>query len=760
MPIIAIRVLIINQRIDFAVSLKQALEDTGLFEVYPFTGVDTALDYLRQHPQNVALIDFNMLGASAESVVGQLRALQPEIAIIASPRSIETAVVRKLDLQATIDIPFTARDLIPLIQAAVREKLDALPDTSEVRLPTEEESDTLKIARRPPDVPEFSSLDSIVLKMGGFSTGDTEIETSGLDPDQLLKTEVDHQESRRTFERLAAEEPPMPSLEESGTLADLRLGVTDTHFAEVMAILRREQGAAKPLSPLSDESISHETPPVTAPEFTSAEVGGQTTAQLILRATEETPTNDTGALDEMLRNIAAQLPPNTRAVQPLPSWIERERALNEPDFLGDLLPPEVAPSGQTTRPSSSQEKLIEKPGDLETDRLTPHKRSVAPPPHLPEQKRLTEQEKTPPVRAAKPPAPPEVPEDESSDTGLLNCTEVIELQTDFYRLAAFELPPDVIKAREVTTQTPILPQPPITAKPETAPITAEPPAAPSSVTPPPPAEEAVDGADQLIAQLAVSLTQASLELTAEATVLARGGEIVAYAGNLPQADLDEMRAALNGDWEASNQEGTRIRFVTLASNGKDYMLYSRRTIEGYTLTMVFAGDTPIADIRQQGNALAEALVSPPPPPVSVPEMPTPPAITPPVEAEGEEAAALVAIDAGPLLPYAYLWLLRDPKGSLSEESRTTITRGLRRQLEALGWQIVELQVDEDYVYLLANVPGLTPANEIVRDLKRRAAELVNSDDPENLWSDSYLVVTPGRPLDFDEIQQFISFDRM
>lgn len=743
MPIAAIRVLMINPRIDFAVAIKQALEDTGLFEVYPFTSADTALDFLRQNAQDIALVDFSSPSLQPENVVQQLRSVQQGIALIGHPLAFDAVLARRLAIHATIDVPFTAREIIPLIQSAIREQLEALPDTAETTQLPEDEATTLRIARKPPNLPEFSSLDSIVLKMGGFDSDSQRLDTPAVVPDELQQSDTEEQESRRTFERLAAEEPPMPTLDESGTLADLRLGVTNTHFAEVLRILQRDE-AVRRAPQIPDADASHETP-----IFQPQQDIEQTTAQVILRAAEDTLANDSAALDEMLSNIATQLPPNTRAVQPLPSWIERESALEEPIFLRNLMP-EGYTNGQTTRPSSRQ-KVVDKPGDLETDRIAPRRPIPPPPTRLPEEKRPPAASKPPLPEQKQPPAPikpplPEVSTAAESDTGLLNRTEVIELQTDFYRLAAFELPSEVIKAREATA----------------AIAQASEPAAPSANIPAAPASTDLDINEQLIAQLAVSLTQASLDLTAEATLLARNGQIVAYAGNLPQTDLDEMRAALNGDWEATNQEGMRIRFVTLASNGKDYMLYSRLTIEGYTLTMVFDSTTPLTDIRRQGKALMDALIAPPP--TALPEIPPPARLPEPMAlleaALPDEPAEIVPIDVGPLLPYAFVWLLADPAQRLAKTQQKAVEQGLRRLLPAQGWRINTLHVDEDYVYLLTDVPGARPANEIIRELQQRSGELIDASSANRLWSDSYLVITPGRALDLEEIQQFISFARM
>ncbi len=115
-----IRVLIINRQLVFAVTIKQALEQTGAFEVHPFTDPNAAMEYLRNNPHDVALIDFSITVMPGPEIVRKLREIQPEIAIIVSP-SQPSSVVRELELQQTIDPPFTARSIIPLIEHAVQQ---------------------------------------------------------------------------------------------------------------------------------------------------------------------------------------------------------------------------------------------------------------------------------------------------------------------------------------------------------------------------------------------------------------------------------------------------------------------------------------------------------------------------------------------------------------------------------------------------------------------------------------------------------------
>src|SRR6185369_4227160 len=114
----ATRLLVIHKQLVFAITIKQALEQTGGFAVHPFTKAEAAFDFLRDHPQDIALVDFNLPGRSGARVIQQLRSLQPDIAVIVTPQ-LSAGDMRNLGVQGSIESPFTARDLLPLLQNAL-----------------------------------------------------------------------------------------------------------------------------------------------------------------------------------------------------------------------------------------------------------------------------------------------------------------------------------------------------------------------------------------------------------------------------------------------------------------------------------------------------------------------------------------------------------------------------------------------------------------------------------------------------------------
>jgi DNA-binding NarL/FixJ family response regulator/REP element-mobilizing transposase RayT len=891
------RVLMINRQLVFAVTIKQALEQTGSFDVHPFTTLDTALEYLREHPQDIALVDFSLPSATGLEITARLREIQPELPIIASPQQAEN-VIKSLDLQGNINAPFTARDIIPLIERVAKKSADRKtatpPETPKVKpsktkplppdddLPgtrklaqtekqtrilndTPEELGTKKLPDLPPNLPEkpstpapaklpeFSSLEDVLSGMKGTNLFDEpEIQDSDTPPVPLERSEAlrnfattsrpedvgfdnvlheidsqaDYQleeqdsdafdelvnsmrgevpyrplpdrqqqfvefivrggmdsllteigksktepladqeakppkskpvsDESSVFQKLAADEPPLPTFEESGTVRDLMLGVSDTGFQNVLKLMRGEEVEENQFRPASqqeleeafasfyqqqaleeqdfieEESVSFASSIVNLPseDFSfdaddeEQEDGEATPAQFILEtALDETTPPESFSIDDLLGKIEEQLASYKPDIQPLPSWgsLGRgdDRYVREPSFLPELprLDEDAVLFDDTTQPSKAQQENIEAaPQQIETELLE-----------------LLSQSQVAQPETAEPAPADELPEFDEPAQEV--WSENISQEIDHL----FTAPEDEWPGED-TRPLPAIEQAAVESPDEVEFYPAE----------------AMD--EGIITQLAVNLTQASLESTAEATLLTREGEIVAYAGHLAREDVEELRGFIPTE-QGIGLEDARIRFVTLEASRKDYMLFSCRTDGEYILSMVFAESTPIRTIRRQGKRLAEALQS-------VPDNVIDEAIEAVEAAPVQEVVQQTPVIAitGPLMNYSFLWMLRDPVGQLSDSAREAITTGLRAQLNSQGWQVDHLEANEDFIYILAGVPGETPTYEVVRDLKRRSSALASSRDrsiePESLWSESYLVMSPGRELDIEEIQQFINFERL
>ncbi len=816
----ATQVLIVHGQLPFAIKLKQALERNAGFEAHPFTSVDAAVEYLQEHVQDVALLDFAIAEVPGEQIVLQLLGAQPNLPLIATPRLSE-AQMGALDILASMDSGFGARELINVINSyfahhdrpthlasgrpskrRTPEPPDELPDDAEAEVAQIDEApvnvgdtppgsvEELVWAEEPPkpesafddvlnsiqpNVTEAAPRNPFTDLVNSMRSEDAPrplltrqqqfveyILTSGVE--SIFTDEDDAPKPpTTTFERLAQEEPPPPTFEESGTVSDLVSGVHDRSFRNVLSILRGEEAPpddeedAAPELPRTEVPLKPLVQPGTPlidlpniPELQSQD-SQPTPAKVILQRTLEQSLSGGGfSLEELLANIDAQLPQHRPKVQPLPSWVREEQQaqsdqflVQEPDFLPEQLPPEPTPIEpsedmypyQTTQAARGQ--VIEQhPEALETEWLEGRVRvtgeTIAFPETLPEE--IPAEPTVVHRRDFDEALPPdmnitivhELPVADESTSGWYDLPEQ-DFNTQFEMMAAFEVLGEAgATSGALYTEVPVEPG-------------LEAPAAEAAA----PAPQELQ--DPYIAQLALNLTQASLELTAEAILLALNKVMVAYAGHMPEDEIEELRATIADDWDAAPGE-VRIRFITAQGSGKDYMLYSRRTEDDFTLSLVFAGTTPLRDIRRQGQRLIDALNT-------VPEAP---AAKAPPRSE--------PIEALPRTPYACVWLLSDPHAHLDAAVSQAISAGLNIQMSEKQWVMQALQVHEDYVYVFADVPGEEPPYQIVRELKHRSAEIAHAQNPayptDGLWADGYLVVTPGRELDVEEIQQFINFERL
>lgn len=822
MTLVAIRILLINEDLNFAVKMKQALEKVGGYEVTPFTAADTALEHLEDRPYDVVLVDFNLPGIPTMDIVLRLRAIQSDIAIILSPDLPEVvAIARDMKLNGVVNFPCTARELIPVVKKAVTQANDALPETTESPA-LGSDSETLSMEHPPESdqAPEFASLGEVLVHTGGleaelgvdtlavdmsdaeYAEGKENAKTIEFvltgDINALRDTPLPHDpetaaRAARLHQQLAAEEPPMPTLEESGSVGDLHAQFEDVDLQEVAEAIRSDQGWHSEPAPEPETEIPESSP-----------------ARLILESTmmEDTATAGDVPLDELLSSIVLQFPEEIKGIKPLPSWVQDlERYVREPDFLEDALP-ELE---QTDR-SSIQTTLMSHPGEVESE------------PGVIE---------TVPIPESLPPAlewPSETPVPfEEAPVAEFDPDEEVEQEQAFAQppVDSLELDPE----SHVPIPEPGVPDPPLSEEtdlpiPEDLSDAEETPITEFSAEEEMEQEQAfsqhpVDGFESMmtiqdessedtaeleelspITQMALSLTQASLELTADATLLARDGEIVAFAGNMPIEDIEALRAGIDDDWEAGPDEA-RIRFVTLPDSGQDYMLYSRRTQGDFTLSMIFTANTPLRVIRRQSDRLVDALHD-------IPDIAPDEdsslfddlkeqeelrklqeQVVIQEEAARESTAQLmldqIAIDGeadqpdpildiesatlepppihtGPLIAQTYLWLVRDADNPLEEQLAQTIESELSVYLTTQGWKISEVAVAQDYVYILADVPAETPTQDIVFDLKQRAASIAhegdNARDPNDLWAESYAILTPGREMDTEEIQRYINFAQM
>jgi hypothetical protein len=293
----------------------------------------------------------------------------------------------------------------------------------------------------------------------------------------------------------------------------------------------------------------------------------------------------------------------------------------------------------------------------------------------------------------------------------------------------------------------------------------EAPPVPAPASPPPlPAEvpdaevDSVRYAQALSAQVALALTDLSLETVVEACLLVRQGQIVGSSGQMPAALLDEIGPQALEPLE----EGTAARMTPLElASGAFYMLYAIRTVDAFTLVLLFAGQQTVSTIRHHARLLHEVLASVPPPLVSPPA----PVLPPEAESADEQLAQQAESLAAPVAvaPLAFVWLLHPDQRPLGDAEMQAILRSLDVSLMDQGWIIHDLDVYQDVISLHASAPTQSAPVAHMRtllSLSAQAVRLANPNRPADpLWDRSYWIVTPGRAIGMDELRDFIAFAR-
>lgn len=744
------RIMLITHNVQFAIDTKRALESLGDYEVTTVTTAKLAEERLRNQSHNLILIDIENLKRPAPDVIQAIRKIQKDIAIVLAPDLPDVHDVATIaDVQGVVDIPISIRDLIPILEQSVREIFDSLPETAKapaVDVPHETiyietlvdellgDDETPYFTSRQihaqkrslvdvyPDSEENSNTIEVLIE------SDQEGETA-----RYVSTDIGDSSNRslELFKKLAEEEPPMPNLQESGTVSDLARNISKSDLI--------------PLTITDDDEETEDHEMDVQSDDDEDTVVDAIPAMLVLQtALNETTPIEAISLQTLYDNIQNHLPPEKQAVRPLPSWVkEGEKFIREPNFLPDNLtyiegqrPLEY--TSTTTQPSDGT-LLVSDAGNLETEVIESNTAYVPD-----ELSTLLDDTSDEASEDAIEDSQVEIPEEHT-----VAESEVEEIADEPITVSS----PEEIK-EELSDEEPI----------DVADVDES-----QSIE----VETVQQPEDPYVAQLAVTLTQASTDLTAEATILTRENIIVAYSGDMPIEDIDEVRDIIKDDWSA-NTDNARIRFITLPSSGKDYMLYSKGSVGDFTLSMVFSGTRQLRTIRRQGELLIRALEATETDEPSIFE-PTPDTKYDseeiPVQHDLSEMAFDVGdadsdeaepVDVGPKSPYTFIWLTQDFEIQLPENVSKKLLFWLEVQLNSLHWTLHKLDVHQDFIYLFADIPGDVSPATLIRNLMERALKIARSEDdslPENLWADAYLVLTPGRELTNREIQRFLNFAR-
>ncbi len=319
----------------------------------------------------------------------------------------------------------------------------------------------------------------------------------------------------------------------------------------------------------------------------------------------------------------------------------------------------------------------------------------------------------------------------------------------------------------------------------------EPPAAEPALAPPGAAEESSpaseiqavplalgqDAAEDDIVQIAVDLTQYSLESSAQATMLSRPGRLLARAGDLPEDAITRLFNTVDNAWRTSPAASDAlIRYIALPDAG-EFLLYSTRVEADMTLSMVFGASTPLRTIRRQARRLSESLNL-------MPELPEAPAartrprrpeglaarldsvaeVAVQAEAEAPAESAVVEADMGPYVSYTCLWAPHDSRLELRGEFADSLGDWIEDAVAADRWRLEALNVQTDYVLVSVDVPQTVRPDQAIAHLMAETAQRSAEEFPDlaygqPLWADGYYFITPPRDLTDREIVRFLALQR-
>lgn len=291
------------------------------------------------------------------------------------------------------------------------------------------------------------------------------------------------------------------------------------------------------------------------------------------------------------------------------------------------------------------------------------------------------------------------------------------------------------------------------------------------------AEEDEQEDEVAIARIAVKLTQYSLESSAQATLLSRNGELVAYAGEADEDAVEGIFQKIHKAWaNTAIESNSLIRFVALPQAG-EYLVYSTRLANDLTLSMAFHASTSVSTIRRQARRLSESLdlvpdtddtvadhSDEPPAAQTKPNRPTITALRPPAAAEHDAPQRTSRPVEEPYASYTALWMPHDPGLEISDDLAEAIRDWVFAAAEANVWDVLDILVEPDYVALTLNAPQKLSPDSVINVLMSETAARIEEDFPglgaaRPLWADGYYVVTPPRALTDREIMRIMTVQR-
>jgi len=280
------RVLFIDSDAAALARITRSIERTGRYEADAFVTGQAALEHAEAHPPDLAVIALNVGDMPPAALALRLREIRPGLPIVLrAPTEPDAEIIRLLNPQGIVRGAYTTREMLPLFESALAGEM-ALPTSPfaepEQPVPAGGSEDAAALdeilapLEQPPIPAEHNDFERLVESMrtpeekvplprrremlAGWTADQPAEEAATPRPEPLPAED--------SFFRLAAEEPSLPGLEDTGTVSDL-IAVTgaETHRDEAGVInIPEEMIAAVPPLPLpGTEKIAAGPEPAPAP---------------------------------------------------------------------------------------------------------------------------------------------------------------------------------------------------------------------------------------------------------------------------------------------------------------------------------------------------------------------------------------------------------------------------------------------------------------------------------------------------------------
>ncbi len=320
---------------------------------------------------------------------------------------------------------------------------------------------------------------------------------------------------------------------------------------------------------------------------------------------------------------------------------------------------------------------------------------------------------------------------------------------------------------------------------------------------------------QDVSRAAQYLARLSLESSAQAALIIRSDALWAYAGQMDQAEVQELTnilAAYRAQTRplvtsGSPSRADLARYTRLPASGKEVMVYATALSEGLQLVLAYDATTPFSMIRAQASRLAHVLATHPDQPENLslgpaPEQPqvasqplpladqalpnldfsafrTPPEAPADLEAQAGPAASpppagLPDPDLGsaPLvyanLVYTCMLIPRLPNQYLTGDLAARLGEWLPQVCLSFGWRLENLTVNPDHVLWVVRASPSTSPSYLMRIIRQHTSRLVfdafaalSRENPSgDFWAPGHLIISAAVPPPEALVRDFIKQTRL